>query len=46
MRLKYLSGLIFLKLRKQEGQVEKAYWGSIAVFQKSHFDLTEEKDKS
>jgi len=37
------SGVFFLKLRKQKGQVEKAYWGSIATFQKNHFDLTGEK---
>jgi len=40
------TGVFFLNLRKQEGQVEKAYWGSVATFQKNHFDLTEEKNKS
>ena len=35
------TGVFFLKLREQEGQVEKAYWGSVATFQKNHFDLTE-----
>jgi len=33
------TGVFFLKLREQEGQVEKAYWGSVAIFQKNHFDL-------
>ena len=37
------SGVFFLKLRKQEGEVEKAYWGSVATFPKNHFDLTEKK---
>lgn len=37
------TGVFFLKLKEQEGQVEKAYWGSVAVFQNNHFDLTEEK---
>ncbi|MFC1683012.1 hypothetical protein ACFL0G_02225 [Candidatus Zixiibacteriota bacterium] len=35
------TGVFFLKLKKQEGQVEKAYWGGVATFQKNHFDLTE-----
>jgi hypothetical protein len=39
------SGVFFLKIEKQEGQVEKAYWGSIATFPKNHFDLTEDKKK-
>lgn len=34
------TGVFFLKLREQEGQVEKAYWGSVATFQKNHFDST------
>ena len=37
------SGVFFLKPRKQEGQVEKAYWGSVATFSKNHFDLTRKK---
>jgi len=37
------TGVFFLKLKEQKGQVEKAYWGSVANFQKNHFDLTEEK---
>jgi len=37
------TGVFFLKLREQEGQVEKAYWGSVATFQKNLFDLTEKK---
>jgi len=36
----------FLKLREQEGKVEKAYWGSVATFQKNHFDLTEGKTET
>ena len=35
------SGVFFLKLKKQEGQVEKAYWGGVATFPKNHFDLSE-----
>jgi hypothetical protein len=35
------TGVFFLKQRKQTGQVEKAYWGSVAIFQKNHFSLTE-----
>lgn len=35
------TGVFFLKLREQEGQVERAYWGSVATFQQNHFDLTE-----
>jgi len=37
------TGVFFLKLRKQKGQVEKAYWGSVATFQKNHFDSTGER---
>lgn len=37
------SGVFFLKLKKQEGQVEKAYWGGVATFAKNHFDLTEDE---
>jgi hypothetical protein len=40
------TGVFFLKLKEQEGQVEKAYWGSIATFQKNHFDLTETMTES
>lgn len=35
------TGVFFLKQRGQTGQVEKAYWGSVAIFQKNHFSLTE-----
>jgi hypothetical protein len=35
------TGVFFLK--KKEAKVEKAYWGSIATFQKNNFDLTEDK---
>ena len=31
------TGVFFLKFRKEEGPVEKAYWGSVATFQKNHF---------
>ena len=34
---------VFL-LKKKGAEVEKAYWGSVAIFQKNHFDLTEEKE--
>ena len=37
------TGVFFLKLKEKKGQVEKAYWGSVAIFQKNHFYLTEEK---
>jgi len=40
------TGVFFLKLRKQEGRVAKAYWGSVATFQKNHFDLTGEKTET
>lgn len=40
------SGVFFLKPRKQEGQVEKAYWGGVAIFPKNHFDLTKEDKES
>ena len=33
------TGVFFLK-QKRKG-VEKAYWGSVAVFSKNHFDLSE-----
>lgn len=37
------AGVFFLKNKKKEGLVEKAYWGSVALFVKNHFDLTVEK---
>ncbi|MBC8183550.1 hypothetical protein H8E88_20850 [candidate division KSB1 bacterium] len=37
------TGVFFLKLGNKHGLVEKAYWGSIATFQKNHFDLTDHK---
>ena len=40
------TGVFFLKLKEQKGQVEKAYWGSVATFQKNNFYLTEEKTKA
>jgi hypothetical protein len=40
------SGVFFLKSRAQEGEVEKAYWGGVAVFPKNHFDSTKEDKKS
>ena len=40
------SGVFFLKIRKMESEVEKAYWGSVAIFPKNHFDLTEKKKES
>lgn len=36
------TGVFFLKINTHTHQVKKAYWGSIAQFQKNHFDLTEE----
>jgi hypothetical protein len=33
------TGVFFLKLKKMKEGVEKAYWGSVAVFPKNHFDL-------
>lgn len=38
------TGVFFLKCSKQEGEVEKAYWGSVATFNKNNYDLTDEKD--
>ena len=38
------TGVFFLKLRKQEGEVEKAYWGSVATFNKNNYDLTEKNN--
>ena len=40
------SGVFFLKQQCRSGAIEKAYWGSIALFPKDHFDLTKEKKKS
>ena len=40
------SGVFFLKSKIQEGGVEKAYWGGIAIFPKNHFDLTKEDKES
>lgn len=40
------SGVFFLKLKEQEGKVEKAYWGGVAVFPKNHFNLTKEDQES
>ncbi|MGD8763273.1 MAG: hypothetical protein PVG87_13260 [Desulfobacteraceae bacterium] len=40
------TGVFFLKRKEQKGQVEKAYWGSIAIFQKNHFCFTEEKTQT
>lgn len=40
------SGVFFLKAMKLEGQVDKAYWGGVAVFPKNHFDLTKEDKES
>ena len=37
------SGVFFLKRIKSDGRIEKAYWGSIATFQKNHFDLMDQK---
>ena len=35
------TGVFFLKNGQAQAQVEKAYWGSIAVFQKNHFGLSD-----
>jgi len=35
------TGVFFLKHSQKQGQVEKAYWGSVAVFQKNHFGLSD-----
>jgi hypothetical protein len=40
------SGVFFLKRTQQPDQVEKAYWGGVAVFPKNHFDLTSSNDES
>lgn len=37
------TGVFFLKRKDQKGQIEKAYWGSVAIFQQNHFVLTAEK---
>jgi hypothetical protein len=39
-------GVFFLKSKIQEGGVEKAYWGSVAIFPKDNFELTKEDTKS
>jgi hypothetical protein len=38
--------VFFLKSKTQEGGVEKAYWGSVAIFPKDSFELTKEDTKS
>lgn len=38
------TGVFFLKCSKQEGEAEKAYWGSVATFNKNNYDLTEKKE--
>lgn len=35
------TGVFFLKLKEQNDDVQKAYWGSIAIFQKKHFYATD-----
>ena len=40
------SGVFFLKPMAQEGEVEKAYWGGVAVFPKNNFDLTNRDKES
>lgn len=35
------TGVFFLKKKNQEGHVEKAYWGSVAIFQKNNFQVTD-----
>lgn len=37
------TGVFFLK--KKDGKIEKAYWGSIAVFQKNNFNLTKDNNR-
>jgi hypothetical protein len=39
-------GVFFLKHSKQKGEVEKAYFGSVATFSKNSYDLTEKKDSN
>jgi len=40
------TGVFFLKLNRFTGRMEKAYWGSVAIFSKSHFNLMEKREKS
>ena len=40
------TGVFFLKTRKLEGQVEKAYWGGIATFQKNNFYIRKKEEKN
>jgi hypothetical protein len=40
------TGVFFLKLNRFTGRMEKAYWGSVAIFSKSHFILTKKREKS
>ena len=40
------TGVFFLKLKEQKGHVEKAYWGSVAIFQKNHFYVTDKESGS
>jgi len=35
------TGVFFLKRKAQKGRVEKAYWGSAAIFQKNHFYVSD-----
>ncbi|MDO9577214.1 MAG: hypothetical protein Q7J16_04965 [Candidatus Cloacimonadales bacterium] len=35
------TGVFFLKLKEKEGEFEKAYWGSIAIFDKDNFELSD-----
>jgi len=37
------TGVFFLKRKEQKGQVEKAYWGSVATFQKNHFYVADKE---
>ncbi len=37
------TGVFFLKIGSQEGEVEKAYWGGVAIFPKNHFYTRAEK---
>ena len=39
------TGVFFLKSNSFTGRMEKAYWGSVALFEKSHFNLTK-REKS
>lgn len=35
------TGVFFLKTKKLKGEVEKAYWGSVAIFPKNNFKVIE-----